>query len=195
LHEYDTALKLLLRESADLAMRQIAGDTPKWINVELPEVRNMRVDLLGETAGDQLIHIELQSRNDGRMALRMAEYCLGVCRLFERLPRQIVLYVGNESMRMAAELRGADVVFRYRLIDIRELDAEPLLASDQPGDNVIAILAQLRDRAGAVERIVQRLAGLEAGARDVYLRLLLISRRVARDGRSSGTGGEENADS
>ena len=78
------------------------------------------------------------------MPLRMAEYCLSVFRLFKRFPRQVLLYVGEAPLRMASELRGDDVSFRYRAIDIRELDGERLLESEGVGDNVIAILARLR---------------------------------------------------
>jgi hypothetical protein len=45
-------------------MRELAGDVARWVNVELPELQNTRVDLLGETSDSHLIHIELQSRID-----------------------------------------------------------------------------------------------------------------------------------
>ena len=51
------------------------------------KLQNPRVDLLGETAVGDLVHIELQSSNDARMALRMAESCLNIYRHFDRLPR------------------------------------------------------------------------------------------------------------
>ena len=69
---YEVVFKLILRE--------IEAPIAPWLNVELPEVRNTRVDLLGETATGDLIHIELQSTNDPDMPLRMAEYCLRVRR-------------------------------------------------------------------------------------------------------------------
>src|SRR5207302_5022616 len=50
----------------------------------------------------------LQSGNDNTMPLRMAEYCLGMLRLFGKFPRQIVLYVGEAPLRMESELRGPD---------------------------------------------------------------------------------------
>jgi hypothetical protein len=124
MHDYDVALKVLLQESAGLVMRELAGGITRWINVELPQVRNLRVDMLGETADGQLIHIELQSVHDAGMALRMAEYCLQVYRLYGRFPRQIVLYVCNPPARMKTELKSDDFSFRYRLVDIRELDAD-----------------------------------------------------------------------
>ena len=95
MQEYDVALKLLLQGSARLTMREVIGvPIAKWLDVELPKVENPRVDLLGETAEGDLIHLELQSANEP-MELRMAEYSLSVFRLFGRFPRQIVLYVGE----------------------------------------------------------------------------------------------------
>jgi hypothetical protein len=84
------------------------------------------VDLLGETASGDPFHIELQSTNDITMPLRMAEYCLRVYRLFGKFPRQILLYVGSSPLRMETELIGPSVTFRYRTVDIRELDGERL---------------------------------------------------------------------
>jgi hypothetical protein len=181
---YDVALKLLLRGSAIWAMRELSGTAvAKWFDVELPKVQNLRLDLLGETIDGGLVQVELQSGNDAAMPLRMAEYCLGVYRLFGRLPRQIVLYVGEPRLRMKNELRGTDLLFRYRLIDIRTLDGERLLESPEVGDNVIAILARLRDHKEAVRKIVERIAGLAPAERETALSQLLILaglRRLAK---------------
>ena len=100
------------------------------------KVQNTRVDLLGEAVDGSLVHLELQSGNDATMPLRMAEYCLGVFRLLGRFPRQVLLYVGEAPLRMDSELRGPDVWFRYRAIDIRDLDGDLLLRSEEVGDNV-----------------------------------------------------------
>ena len=78
-----------------------------------------------------LIHLELQSSNEATMPLRMAEYCLGIFRLFRKFPRQILVYVGEAPLRMESELRGPDVWFRYDATDIRTLDGDPLLESPQ----------------------------------------------------------------
>jgi hypothetical protein len=94
--------------------------------------------------------------------------------LFERFPRQVLLYVGEAPLRMESELRGDDVWFRYRVFDIRELDGERLLESEDVGDNVIAILARLRDHKDAVRRIVERIAGLVPAERATALGQLLI---------------------
>jgi len=95
------------------------------------------------------------------MALRMAEYCLRVYRLFGRFPRQILLYVGNAPLNMETELNGPKLAFGYETVDIRDFDGERLLESRFIGDNVIAILTRLRDQRSAIQRILPRIAALE----------------------------------
>jgi len=175
MQKYDVTLKLLLQGPAKLTMLELAGGVvEKWLNVELPKVQNPRADLLGETADGSLIHVELQSGNVPTMPLRMAEYCLGVLRLFGKFPRQVVLYVGEAPLGMESELSGPDVWFRYRMIDIRELDGDRLLESGETGDNVIAILARLRDHKAAVRKIVGRIADLPGAEREAAVSQLLI---------------------
>ena len=64
--------------------------------------------------------------------------------------------------------------FRYRAVDIRDLDGDRLLESQEVGDTVIAILARLRDHKDAVRRILERIAGLVAAERETALGQLLI---------------------
>jgi hypothetical protein len=64
----------------------------RWLNVELPEVIRPRVDLLGETVdGQRLLGVELQSSNDARLPLRMAEYALRVYRAAPKVPGAVCL--------------------------------------------------------------------------------------------------------
>jgi len=185
MQEYDIALKLLLRGSAKLTIHELAGAAvTRWLDVELPKVENPRVDLLGELEDGSLVHLELQSANEAVMPLRMAEYCLRVFRLFGQFPRQILLYVGEAPLRMASELRGAHVWFEYRTVDMRDLDGDRLLESDDVGDNVIAILARLRDHKDAVRKIVAKIAGLAPPDRDVAFGQLVILAGLRRLGKT-----------
>jgi hypothetical protein len=94
----------------------------KWINVEAPKVSNRRVDLLGELPDGNLVHIELQSRNEKDFPLRMAEYLLGIRRKYGKLPRQAALYVGEAPLRMRDRFEGPGVSVHFHLVDIRDLD-------------------------------------------------------------------------
>ena len=158
---YDTTLKHLFRSNAAAAIRALTGSAiVRWLDVELPRVQNPRIDLLGETSDGRLVHIELQSYNDAEMPLRMCEYCFAIYRVFDRFPQQILVYVGQPAMKMPSELRGTDQHVRWTAIDIRELDSEPLLESGEVSDNVIGILARIRDEREAVRRILGRCAEL-----------------------------------
>lgn len=156
-------------------MRELAGTAiAKWLDVELPKVQNLRLDLLAETVDGNLVQIELQSTNDPAMAVRMAEYHLGVYRLCGRFPKQVVLYIGGPKLRMSGQLRSPTMSFRYRVVDIRSLDGERLLESEDVGDNVIAILARLRDHKRAIREIMKRIAVLSSPERETALEQLLI---------------------
>lgn len=176
MQNFDIALKDVLKEQfrGGVLADWFGFQVSEWLQNELPEVRGRRVDLLGRTADGGLVHIEVQSQNDPDMPLRMAEYALGILRTFASLPRQIVLYVGYEPLRMPDRLIGEDIQFRYRAVDIRELDAEPLIESERVGDNVLAILARLRAQATDVKRILDRIAGAPVSQRERALRQLTI---------------------
>jgi hypothetical protein len=170
-----TPFLTLLLHSVNSAVEKLIG-TPivRWHNMELPKPGLLRVDLLGETADGELIHIELQSTNDPFMALRMAEYAVHMYCVFKRLPRQIVIYVGHAEMKMASELIGPQLTFHYALIDINSLDSEPLLQSSLIADNLLAILTRLQDQRAAVRHILARIATLEPDEKRVALKQLLI---------------------
>ena len=154
MHEYDIALKSILRGCGGSVLAGIAGSPiTQWHNVELPLVRGLRADLLGETEAGALIHIELQSSNDSEMVWRMLEYGAAIWRSFGSWPSQCVLYSGFEPLGMADKIRTPSLSYDCRMIDFREFDAEPLLSSPCLEDNIIAVLARLRDEREAVRRI------------------------------------------
>jgi hypothetical protein len=162
MHEYDVALKNILTRPGSSALDQLTGASSlKWINVEAPKVSNRRVDLLGELPDGNLVHIEMQSRNEKDFPLRMAEYLFGIGRQYGRLPRQVALYVGEAPLRMKDRVEGPDVSVRFHLVDIRDLDGERLLASAHVGDNVLAVLTRLGEQPRAVRRILE---GIAAGS-------------------------------
>ena len=175
MHEYDVALKNILTRPGSLVLAQLTGAfSLKWLNVEAPKVSNRRVDLLGELPDGNLVHIELQARNEKDFPLRMAEYLFGIGRQYGRLPRQVALYVGEAPLRMKDRVEGPDVSVRFHLVDIRDLDGEQLLASANLGDNVLAILTRLGERPKAVRRILERIAAGEPEERDRALAELFI---------------------
>jgi len=104
----------------------------------------------------------------------MAEYSLAIYRRFRRFPQQVVLYVGRTPLRMPESIESASLSFRCRVVDIRQLDGEALLVSENPEENVIAVLMRLRNEREAVRRILRRIAESEPARREIALRELII---------------------
>ena len=69
----------------------------RWLDKELPAIWNTRADLIGETAGYQ------------------------ACR---RHPRQALIYVGREKLRMRGHFKSPTLNFRFRWWTFGELDGE-----------------------------------------------------------------------
>lgn len=175
MHEYDIALKSVIRRLSGSALLTLTGFAiERWHNVELPEVRSLRADMIGESAAGGIVHVELQSTNDPDMALRMAEYALAMYRRFGQFPHQVVVYVGKAPLRMPESIASASVSFRCRIVDIRELDGDALLLSPNPEDSLIAVLMRLRDERAAVRKILRRIGENEPARRDVAVRELII---------------------
>ncbi len=191
MQEYDVALKQLLRASADSVLRQVGGNVrvKRWLEVEFQKVETPRADLLGATAEGDLIHIELQSSNASDMAVRMAECSIAILRKFRKIPKQIVLYAGQRKLRMKSGFSGPDpanpdLSFRYAMVDFRNLESEPLLASQHIEDNLLAILARLQDQAATVRQILMRIATLQEAERRVALAQFLIISGLRRLGKT-----------
>ena len=85
--DYDVALKLLFRSKSSRAVKEIAGGAVKrWLDKELPTIRNTRVDLLGETIGGEFVHLEFMSENQKLFELRMAGYYAEIYQAVGRHP-------------------------------------------------------------------------------------------------------------
>lgn len=177
MHEYDTALKTILRRLKGSLIPELTGFAVKsWINVELPLVQSPRVDMLGRTADGTLLHIELQSANQPGMALRMLEYAAAIHRQYGSFPQQVVLYVGNSPLRMKEHIDGPHLDYSCRMVDIRVLDSGPLITSSRVEDNVIAVLARFGNNRAAVKRILRGIATKKRPERaDALAKLTLLA--------------------
>lgn len=173
--KYDATLKRVLQKWGTLLVSELAGDhIVRWRQTEFPQITTQYADLLAETGAGKLWHLELQSTNDQRMAERMLEYSTRVNAIHGSYPKQCVLYVGAEPMRMRAEIRDEDLWFRDRLVDVRELDGERLLESGAVGDKIMSILTNLRSSQEAVGRILEAVGALEEAEREEALEACLL---------------------
>lgn len=179
---YDTTLKELLRTPPTKLITLLTGAPPaELLTVEFPAVKMRKTDLVFRQPDDEVHHFELQSENDAAMDYRRLEYYPLLCLEFGRPPQQTVLYVGQEPLRMKGQLDHPQLKFHYRIIDIREFDAESLLESDSPADNLLALLCRGGATRAAVRHILRKLRRLPRREQvDRLIQLLILSglRRV-----------------
>lgn len=175
MQRYDAVLKSLLRDSAKVTLRELTGvEIVEWRNVELPEVQNLRADMIGIAADKRMVQLELQSGNDPEMGLRLVLHGVGAYKAYKQFPKQVVLYVGDKRLSMPGKLRLGRLALDYDVFDVRDLDSDKLLVSEWIGDNVIGLLSRWRGRAEAVRRVLRRIAEMPAHRKEQWLRKILI---------------------
>jgi hypothetical protein len=173
--DYDVVLKLLFRSQSSRAAREIAGGPVKrWLDKELPAIRNTRADLIGETIGGDIVHLEFMSENRKFFELRMAGYYVEIYQACGRHPRQALVYVGPGKLRMTGHFTSPTLRFRFRVVDLSVLEGERFLASDAVGDQILAVLMRLKNRREGVRRILATIATLDPRAREEALGQLML---------------------
>ena len=175
MYQYDIALKELFQSFEIGLTERLAGVAPvEWLNVELTETRAQRVDFVCRLANGGIFHMEFQSSNDTAMAERMLDYFVALYRKYGLAPRQFVLYVGNEPLKMPDRLDLVWLQFQYSIVDIGSLNAEDLWNSPSIGDVILSILCRQPDPRVRIGQILERFRRLEPELRERAVRLLLI---------------------
>ena len=163
---YDVALKLLFRGKTSRMVQEIAGGPVKrWLDKELPSIRNTRADLLAENVHGEMVHVEFMSKNLECFDLQMAGYYVEIYRACGKHPHQTLIYVGREKLRMSGHFKSPTMSFRFRVLDLRALDGERFLASDSVSDQILALLMRVKNLRAAIRRILATISRLGARAR------------------------------
>ena len=177
---WDATLKWLVSNSADrlLPMLGRKAGVKRWLNVEVPKIQHLRVDLLGETTSGGLLHIELQSTNGRGMASRMLEYAVAIHRAEGQYPTQVVIYAGNEPLRMKNVLRGPGFEYRFEMVDLRGVDGTPLLAMKDLAANMMALLTAVENKEAVIRRVVELIGELPENHAATGVMYLLLTCRM-----------------
>ena len=178
--KYDIVLKDLLYDMPASFIYVISGmKAVELLNVELPEVRKRNPDLLLLLDDDSILHIELQAYNDVRMAERMLEYKLLIKQRYkDKEVRQVVVYVGDDKMQMSDSIECEGLSYRFRLMDIREVDCEDMVRSDYISDIIIGSLCRVRDEDRYVERLLRAIRSLSEKEREDAIKKALTLLRL-----------------
>lgn len=102
-----------------------------------------------------ILHIEIESRNDPTMALRMADYFTTLYLIYKLPVKQFVIYIGDEPCRMPERLDLPGLRFDYKLIVLSAIPYRMFLDSDRPEVQVLALLGDLEGR--PIESVTQEI--------------------------------------
>ncbi len=134
----------------------------------------LRVDFLAKLEDESILHMEFQSFNDPTMPWRMLRYYTAIAEKYQTHNiKQLVVYVGNEKLRMRSSLKIKNLVFKYEILDIRQIDCKILLESQDPVDRIMACLCKVEDEGYLIEKLVETLEGMEEEQRKDYIMKLL----------------------
>ena len=159
---FDVTFKLLFRNSRGVLSKLLFGDVVDWPNVELPEVRNPRVDLLARSADGTLRHVEIQLRNEPNFDFRMLDYYVGIRRATGEHLHQTLLYVGRQPLRIQGVFESPSTRHEYTILNLREMDGTELLSSDDWADNEWALLTKT-DPERVIRVVFDKIRGLLRG--------------------------------
>jgi len=130
----------------------------------------LRVDFLARLEDESILHMEFQSFNDTNMPWRMLRYYTAIAEKYKTHNiKQLVVYVGNEKLRMKSSLKIKNLVFKYEILDIRQIDCKVLLESPDPMDRLLACLCKVEDEVYLIEKLIKTMEGMNEEERKDYL--------------------------
>ncbi len=130
----------------------------------------LRVDFLARLEDESILHMEFQSFNDANMPWRMLRYYTAIAEKYKTHNiKQLVVYVGNEKLRMKSRLRIRNLTFSYEILDIRQIDCKVLLESPDPMDRLLACLCKVEDEVYLIEKLIKTMESMNEEERKDYL--------------------------
>jgi phage-related protein len=175
----------------DITLRDVISNLPakfiklltgnrgkKLLDSNLPDVKDKRADLVVLMEDNTIFHLELQSYNDSNMPFRMLEYYLLLKEKYKNHSiSQMCLYVGDKLLNMENSILQKNLKYSYILKDIRELNCEELLNSDEFEDKLLAVLCNIEDTDKYINGIIKELLKLDENKRkDTIKKILSFSR-------------------
>ena len=140
---------------------------------EQPRVEGKRADLVARVKNiggeSYILHIEVQNDNRSDVPLRMLRYYtdLALEHGGEEI-KQYLLYIGKAPLTMADHVQTPDWRYCYNVLDMRHLDSEHFLSSDNPDALVLAILCDPKglEANALVAHIIKKLYRLHGSKLD-----------------------------
>ncbi len=169
---FDRTLREILQGIPKRFIELLTGKTViELLEPNFPKVEERNADFLVRLNDNTIFHLEVQAQDDPKMAFRMLKYYLLIRELYSQSPFQMVLWVGDNLCPIKGEINETNLFFKFLVKDIKEMNCEILLDSEDPNDN--SLRYYVREKKGLWERLFQKISQLPEKQREDYIRKII----------------------
>jgi len=93
--------------------------------------------------------------------------------VLEEHVEQVVLYVGREPLAMLPVFETPSMRYEFQLLDMHEVDGEPLVESNDWGDNLLALLTPV-EQERVLRKVEEQIRKLKGEEQETAARLFVI---------------------
>jgi predicted transposase/invertase (TIGR01784 family) len=150
--------KLLIKDIAKYILNKNIGEDFIFLDKEFERIESRRADIVVKVNSSYILHLEIQSSYDNKMAYRMLRYFLDIR---EITPLPIEQYLINLSLNnIPSSIK--EFKYSYKTINIKELDCNYFLNQNTPEAIVIAILCDFKGKEPSfiINKILTKLKSL-----------------------------------
>ena len=161
-------LKALLTLTQDIAHLLLKLDISNisFIDKELKTIEKREADIVATCLinnKEEILHIEIQNNNDKVMPNRMLRYFNDINTKYPKIKiNQYLLYIGKEQLTMKDYIKENNLNYKYKILDMHDIDCNELIKIDTPDSLVLSILCDFKgkDEKEVIKYLIQRIQEL-----------------------------------
>jgi predicted transposase/invertase (TIGR01784 family) len=158
---FDTVCKFLIENFSTDFASWLLGKPVSLVQLSSSELslEPIRADSLLQVGSEEaILHLEIQTQPDPKMAFRMADYRLRVYRRFpKKAMRQVVIYLKPTSSALVYQTCFEIPGMRHEFEVVRLWEQPPSLFLRSPGLLPLAVLAQTEDRPDLLRQVANQI--------------------------------------
>jgi predicted transposase/invertase (TIGR01784 family) len=158
---FDTVCKFLIENFSTDFASWLLGKSVSLVQLSSSELslEPIRADSLLQVGSEEaILHLEIQTQPDPKMAFRMADYRLRVYRRFpQKAMRQVVIYLKPTSSALVYQTCFEIPGMRHEFEVVRLWEQPPSLFLQSPGLLPLAVLAQTEDRPDLLRQVATQI--------------------------------------
>ena len=175
---YDRTLKELLQGIPKHFITMLTGHRAiKLLDPTFPKTEERRADFVVELDNGEIFHLEVQTKEDEEMPLRMLKYAILIRELYGQFPKQMVLYLSEKEI-IDEPIDEENLYYNYTSRQIKDINCHELMQSSDINDNILAVLCKIEDFEQFIYKLKEKLFALKEHKRKDYMQKLAFLLRL-----------------